>query len=159
MTIRLTIDGQARELDVDPEMPLLWALRDVAGITGVKYGCGQALCGACTVHLDGQPVRSCVVPVGRVGAARVTTIAGLSAAGDHPLQRAWIELGVPQCGFCQAGQIMTAAALLAANPAPSDDDIDRALAGNLCRCGSYPRIRAAVHKAAAGGGGARGAGR
>src|SRR5690242_3710271 len=108
MTIHTTVDGQPRDLDVDPDMPLLWALRDVLGITGVKYGCGQALCGACTVHLDGQPVRSCVVPVSRAAGASVTTIAGLSPHADHPLQRAWIELGVPQCGFCQAGQIMTA---------------------------------------------------
>src|SRR3954470_4193625 len=155
MTIRLTVDGQPRALEVDPEMPLLWALRDVLGITAVKYGCGMALCGACTVHVDGNPVRSCVLPVGRVTGA-VTTLAGLSPRGDHPLQRAWVELGVAQCGFCQAGQIMTAAALLAARPDPSDDDIDHALAGNLCRCGSYPRIRAAVRRAAAG---ARGGGR
>jgi isoquinoline 1-oxidoreductase alpha subunit len=148
MTIRLTVDGQPRALEVDPEMPLLWALRDVLGITAVKYGCGMALCGACTVHVDGHPVRSCVLPVGRVTGA-VTTLAGLSPHGDHPVQRAWIELGVAQCGFCQAGQIMTAAALLAARPEPSDDDIDHALDGNLCRCGSYPRVRAAVHRAAA----------
>jgi isoquinoline 1-oxidoreductase alpha subunit len=149
MTIHTTVDGQARVLDVDPDMPLLWALRDVLGITAVKYGCGLALCGACTVHLDGQPVRSCVMPVRRADGARVTTLAGLSPRGDHPLQRAWIELGVPQCGFCQAGQLMTAAALLAERPDPTDDDIDAALAGNLCRCGTYPRIRAAVHRAAA----------
>jgi isoquinoline 1-oxidoreductase alpha subunit len=162
MTIHTTVDGQARDLDVDPEMPLLWALRDVLGITCVKYGCGLALCGACTVHLDGEPVRSCVMPVLRADGARVTTLAGLSAQGDHPLQRAWIELGVPQCGYCQAGQLMTAAALLAERPDPSDDDIDAALAGNLCRCGTYPRIRAAVHRAAAahkgGAGGSGGSG-
>jgi isoquinoline 1-oxidoreductase alpha subunit len=158
MTIHLTVDGQPRDLDVDPEMPLLWVLRDVLGITGVKYGCGQAQCGACTVHLDGQPVRSCVLPIGRAAGTAVTTIAGLSPRADHPLQRAWVELAVPQCGFCQAGQIMTAAALLAAIPAPTDDDIDHALAGNLCRCGSYPRNRAAVHRAA-GAGGSRGGGR
>ncbi len=149
--IRVTVDGQARELDVDPEMPLLWVLRDVLGVTGVKYGCGQALCGACVVHLDGRTVRSCVTPIRRAAGAAVTTIAGLAPGGDHPLQRAWIELGVPQCGFCQAGQIMTAAALLAAKPNPTDDEIDRALAGNLCRCGTYPRIRAAIRRAAAGG--------
>ena len=154
----LSINGQTHTLPdaaADPQMPLLWALRDVLGLTGVKYGCGMALCGACTVHVGGNPVRSCVLPVGRVTGA-VTTIAGLSPRGDHPLQRAWVELGVPQCGFCQAGQIMTAAALLAARPDPSDDDIDHALAGNLCRCGTYPRIRAAVHRAAAA---ARGGGR
>src|SRR5262249_55007485 len=122
----------------------LWALRDVLGLTGTKYGCGEALCGACTVHLDGQPVRACVTPVSRAVGKHVTTIEGLH---DHPLQRAWVELGVPQCGYCQAGQIMTAAALLASTPQPNDDDIDRAMAGNLCRCGTYVRIRAAIHKA------------
>jgi isoquinoline 1-oxidoreductase alpha subunit len=159
MTIQTTIDHQAHELDVDPEMPLLWVLRDVLGITGVKYGCGQALCGACVVHLDGHAVRSCVTPVRRAAGAAVVTIAGLSAHGDHPVQRAWIALGVPQCGYCQAGQIMTAAALLAATPEPSDDDIDRSLAGNLCRCGTYPRIRAALRTLAGrGGGGGAGGG-
>jgi len=147
MTIHLTVDGQARDVDVDPDMPLLWLLRDVLGITGVKYGCGQAQCGVCTVHVDGNPVRACVTPVGRVAGTQVTTLAGLSATGDHPVQRAWRELGVPQCGYCQAGQMMTAAALLAQRPRPSDDDIDHALAGNLCRCGTYPRIRAAIHRA------------
>jgi isoquinoline 1-oxidoreductase subunit alpha len=146
--ISVTIDGQARDLDVDPEMPLLWVLRDVLGITGVKYGCGQALCGACVVHLDGHAVRSCVTPLRRAAGATVTTIAGLAPNADHPLQQAWVELGVPQCGFCQAGQILTAAALLAANPSPTDDEIDRSLAGNLCRCGTYSRIRAAVRLAA-----------
>jgi isoquinoline 1-oxidoreductase alpha subunit len=148
MTFELTVDGKSRALDLDPDMPLLWVLRDVLGITGVKYGCGQALCGACVVHLDGRPVRSCVTPLRRAAGATVTTIAGLSPTGDHPLQRAWVELGVPQCGYCQAGQIMTAAALLAAKPSPTDDEIDRALAGNLCRCGAYPRIRAAIKKVA-----------
>ena len=148
MTIRVTIDGEARALDVDPEMPLLWVLRDVLGIGAVKYGCGQALCGACVVHLDGHAVRSCVTPIRRASGAVVTTLAGLAPGVDHPLQRAWVELGVPQCGFCQAGQIMTAAALLAANPAPTDDEIDRSLAGNICRCGTYPRIRAAIRLAA-----------
>lgn len=148
MTIHLTVDGQARDADVDPDMPLLWLLRDVLGITCVKYGCGQAQCGACTVHVDGYPVRACVTPAGRVAGGRVTTLAGLSAAGDHPVQRAWRDLGVSQCGYCQAGQMMTAAALLAQRPDPSDDDIDHALAGNLCRCGTYPRIRAAIHRAA-----------
>jgi isoquinoline 1-oxidoreductase subunit alpha len=145
--IQLTVNGVAREVDADEDMPLLWALRDLLGLTGTKYGCGEALCGACTVHLDGRAVRSCVTPLRRAAGHAVTTIEGLSPAGDHPLQRAWVELGVPQCGFCQAGQIMTAAALLAENPHPSDDDIDHSLAGNLCRCGTYLRIRAAVRKA------------
>jgi isoquinoline 1-oxidoreductase subunit alpha len=142
--IRLKVNGEVRELDVDPEMPLLWALRDVLGLTGTKYGCGQAQCGACTVHLDGEVVRSCVTPVRRAAGHVVTTIEDSS----HPLQRAWCDLAVPQCGFCQAGQIMTAAALLASNPNPGDADIERSLAGNLCRCGTYTRIRAAVKKAA-----------
>jgi isoquinoline 1-oxidoreductase alpha subunit len=143
--IRLSVNGSTRELDVDPEMPLLWALRDVLGLTGTKYGCGQALCGACTVHLDGEVVRSCVTPMARAEGKSVTTIEGLH---DHPLQRAWCDLAVPQCGFCQAGQIMTAAALLAQIPRPTDEDIDRSLAGNLCRCGTYLHIRAAVKRAA-----------
>jgi isoquinoline 1-oxidoreductase alpha subunit len=126
----------------------LWVLRDLLGLTGTKYGCGEALCGACTVHLDGRAVRSCVTPLRRAAGHAITTIEGLSPAGDHPLQRAWVELGVPQCGFCQAGQIMTAAALLAENPHPTEDDIDHSLAGNLCRCGTYVRIRAAIRKAA-----------
>jgi isoquinoline 1-oxidoreductase subunit alpha len=146
--IKVKVNGKVRELDVDPEMPLLWALRDVLALTGTKYGCGQAQCGACSVHLDGQVVRSCVTPMRRAAGREVTTIEGLSAEGNHPLQRAWCELAVPQCGFCQAGQIMTAAALLAKNPKPSDADIQRSLAGNLCRCGTYLRIRAAVRKAA-----------
>jgi isoquinoline 1-oxidoreductase subunit alpha len=146
--IQLTVNGVSREVDADEDMPLLWVLRDLLGLTGTKYGCGEALCGACTVHLDGHAVRSCVTPIRRAAGHAVTTIEGLSPTGDHPLQRAWVELGVPQCGFCQAGQIMTAAALLAENPRPSDDDIDHSLAGNLCRCGTYVRIRAAVRKAA-----------
>jgi isoquinoline 1-oxidoreductase subunit alpha len=144
MSVTIVVNTEPHELD-DPEMPLLWALRDVIGLTGTKFGCGEALCGACTVHLDGQPVRACVTPVKRAVGKQVTTIEGLH---DHPLQRAWIELGVPQCGYCQVGQIMTATALLASTPKPSDDDIDRAMAGNLCRCGTYVRIRAAIHKAA-----------
>lgn len=148
MSIRVRINGVEQELDVDPEMPLLWALRDVLGLTGTKYGCGQALCGACTVHLDGQVVRACVTPIRRADGHAVTTIEGLSKDGNHPLQRAWVDLGVPQCGFCQAGQIMTAAALLAKKPKPTDQEIDQSLAGNLCRCGTYTRIRAAVKKAA-----------
>ena len=146
--ITLKVNGEVRELDVDPEMPLLWALRDVLGLTGTKFGCGQAQCGACTVHLDGEVVRSCVTPVRRAAGREVTTIEGLSADGSHPLQRAWCDLAVPQCGFCQAGQIMTAAALLASNPKPGDTDIERCLAGNICRCGTYTRIREAVKKAA-----------
>src|SRR3954447_12967087 len=129
-------------------MPLLWVLRDVLGLTGTKYGCGQALCGACTVHLDGQVVRACVTPIRRAAGKSITTIEGLSADGSHPLQRAWVDLGVPQCGFCQAGQIMSAAALLAKKPKPTDTEIDQSMAGNLCRCGTYTRIRAAVKKAA-----------
>lgn len=151
MTVRLTLNGVETALDVDPEMPLLWALRDVAGLTGTRFGCGEALCGACTVHLDGAAVRSCVTQVKRAEGRAVTTIEGLSPDGTHPLQTAWLDHGVPQCGFCQAGQIMTAAALLAKVPNPTDDEIDRSLAGNLCRCGTYLRIRAAVRQAAGGG--------
>lgn len=146
--MKIRINGTERDLDVDPEMPLLWALRDVEGLTGTKYGCGQALCGACVVHLDGDAVRSCVTPIRRAENRSVTTIEGLSPDGSHPLQRAWVDLGVPQCGFCQAGQIMTAAALLRKKPAPTDAEIDQSLSGNLCRCGTYTRIRAAVKKAA-----------
>ena len=148
MSIRVTINGRAQELDVEPDMPLLWVLRDVLGLTGTKYGCGQALCGACSVHLDGQVVRSCCTPVRRAEGKAVTTIEGLSANGDHPLQKAWVEHTVPQCGFCQTGQIMTAAALLAKKPKPTDAEIDQSMAGNLCRCGTYTRIRAAIRKAA-----------
>ena len=146
--MKLTINGVERTLDVDPDMPLLWALRDVLGLTGTKYGCGEALCGACTVHLDGHAVRACVTPVRRADGKAVTTIEGLG--GDHPLQKAWALLRVPQCGYCQAGQIMSAAALLAANPKPTDDDIDHSMAGNICRCGTYTRIRAAIKKASGG---------
>ncbi len=146
--IRLTINGQPQALDVDPEMPLLWVLRDVLGLTGTKYGCGQALCGACTVHLDGEAVRACVTPVSRAEGKAVTSIEGLSADGSHPLQKAWVELCVPQCGFCQAGQIMCAAALLKETPKPTDAEINRSMGGNLCRCGTYTRIRDAVKLAA-----------
>jgi len=146
--IVVKVNGVERRLEVDPEMPLLWALRDVLELTGTKFGCGQALCGACVVHLDGEAVRACVTPVGRAAGATITTIEGLSSDGTHPLQAAWVELGVPQCGFCQAGQIMSAAALLAKRPRPTDAEIDQSLAGNLCRCGAYGRIRAAVKKAA-----------
>ncbi|MCY1082749.1 (2Fe-2S)-binding protein [Archangium lansingense] len=148
MTIHLKLNGIERELEVDPEMPLLWALRDILGLTGTKYGCGQALCGACVVHLDGEAVRACVTPVRSAEGRHVTTIEGLSADGSHPLQKAWVELAVPQCGFCQAGQIMTAAALLAKKPKPSDTEIDQSMSGNLCRCGTYTRIRCAIKKAA-----------
>jgi isoquinoline 1-oxidoreductase subunit alpha len=147
--IRLTVNGRAQRLDVDPEMPLLWALRDVLGLTGTKYGCGVAQCGACTVHVDGVAQRACVLPVSAVAGQRITTIEGLGARGDHPVQKAWIEAQVPQCGYCQAGQIMQAASLLRETPKPTDAQIDDAMAGNLCRCGTYPRIKAAI-KAAAG---------
>lgn len=146
--MKLRVNGTEQDVDVDPEMPLLWLLRDVLGLTGTKYGCGEALCGACTVHLDGQAVRACVAPVRRAEGKSVTTIEGLSADGSHPLQRAWLELRVPQCGYCQAGQIMSAAALLAKRPQPSDAEIEQSMAGNLCRCGTYTRIRAAIRKAA-----------
>jgi aerobic-type carbon monoxide dehydrogenase small subunit (CoxS/CutS family) len=147
--ITLNLNGRNTTLDVDGEMPLLWVLRDIVGLTGTKYGCGMALCGACTVHLEGAPVRSCVMPVSAASGKRVTTIEGLSSDNSHPVQRAWIELDVPQCGYCQSGQIMSAAALLAQTPQPSDADIDAAMAGNICRCGTYQRIRAAIHRAAA----------
>ena len=146
--MKINVNGAEHDVDAEPEMPLLWVLRDLLGLIGTKYGCGEALCGACTVHLDGEVVRACVTPVRRAAGKQVTTIEGLK---DHPLQRAWVELGVPQCGYCQAGQIMSAAALLAANKSPTDDEIDRSLAGNLCRCGTYVRIRAAVKRAAGGG--------
>ena len=146
--IMLNVNGKAIEVDVDPETPLLWVLRDTIGLTGTKYGCGMALCGACTVHRAGEPIRSCVTPVSAVGEQPVTTIEGLSADRSHPVQKAWIELDVPQCGYCQSGQIMSAVALLARTPKPTDADIDSAMSGNLCRCGTYQRIRAAIHKAA-----------
>ena len=146
--ISLNVNGTSRELDAEPEMPLLWALRDLLKLTGTKYGCGKALCGACTVHMDGQPVRACVTPVSAAAGRKITTIEGLSADGDHPVQRAWIELDVVQCGWCQSGQVLTAAALLEANNNPSDADIDAAMDGNICRCGTYPRIRAAIKRAA-----------
>ena len=146
--ISFTVNKRAVKLDVEPSTPLLWVLRDHLGLTGTKYGCGVAQCGACTVHLDGRPVRSCSTPVSRAAGKQVTTIEGISAAGDHPLQRAWIEIEVPQCGYCQSGQIMSAAALLEKTPNPADDDINRAMSGNICRCGTYPRIRRAIHRAA-----------
>jgi aerobic-type carbon monoxide dehydrogenase small subunit (CoxS/CutS family) len=146
--ITLNVNGRSIEVDVDPQTPLLWVLRDTVGLTGTKYGCGMALCGACTVHLDGEPVRSCVTPVSATGAQKITTIEGLSKDRSHPVQRAWMEIDVPQCGYCQSGQIMSAAALLAKTPKPTDADIDAAMAGNICRCGTYQRIRAAIHRAA-----------
>ena len=146
--IKLNVNDKELQAEVEEDTPLLWVLRDTLGLTGTKYGCGMALCGACTVHLDGQPIRSCVTPVSAVGAKRVTTIEGLSPDSSHPVQRAWIELDVPQCGYCQSGQIMSAVALLAHTPQPSDADIDAAMSGNICRCGTYQRIRAAIHRAA-----------
>lgn len=145
--ISFQLNGRRETVDVPGRMPLLWVLRDVLGLKGTKFGCGRAQCGACTVHLEGRAVRSCVLAVEDVADRRVTTIEGLSAAGDHPLQRAWVELDVPQCGYCQAGQLMTAAALLASNPSPDDEEVDRAMAGNLCRCGTYVRIRRAIRRA------------
>jgi isoquinoline 1-oxidoreductase subunit alpha len=146
--MRLTVNGNAIEIDADPEMPLLWALRDLAGVLGPKFGCGIAACGACTVHIDGVPVRSCSLPVGQVNGA-ITTIEGLASGGKlHRVQQAWLEEQVAQCGYCQAGQIMSAVALLDEIPDPTDQDIDNAMGGNLCRCGTYPRIRAAIKRAA-----------
>jgi len=152
--IKLNLNGKDTEVDVDGDMPLLWVLRDTLGLTGTKFGCGIALCGACTVHLDGAPIRSCVTPVSAAGGRKVMTIEGLSRDRSHPVQKAWIELDVPQCGYCQSGQIMSAAALLAHTRQPSDADIDAAMSGNICRCGTYQRIRAAIHRAAALQGGA-----
>jgi isoquinoline 1-oxidoreductase alpha subunit len=146
---KLNVNGKTLEVDVEADTPLLWVLRDTLGLTGTKYGCGMALCGACTVHLDGEPIRSCVTPISALtDAQKITTIEGLSTDRSHPVQKAWIELDVPQCGYCQSGQIMSAAALLEKTPKPTDADIDSAMAGNLCRCGTYQRIRAAIHRAA-----------
>ena len=147
--MRLEVNGTVREVEAPDEMPLLWVLRDLLGYTGVKFGCGMSQCGACTVHLDGRAVRSCVTPISSVGERKVTTIEGLSADGSHPVQQAWTEVDVVQCGYCQSGQIMACAALLSKNPNPTDADIDNALSGNICRCGTYQRVREAVHKAAA----------
>ncbi|HVS16519.1 MAG TPA: (2Fe-2S)-binding protein [Thermoanaerobaculia bacterium] len=148
MEISFRLNGQPTTVDVPPDMPVLWVLRDVLDLKGTKFGCGATLCGACTVHVDGAPQRTCRLPVGEIAGAEVTTIEGLSADGSHPVQVAWQEIDVPQCGYCQAGQIMTVSALLAENPDPSDGQIDLALSRNLCRCATYPRIRAAVHRAA-----------
>jgi isoquinoline 1-oxidoreductase subunit alpha len=149
MPIQLTVNDQSRELDVDPQMPLLWALRDHLQLTGTKFGCGMALCGACTVHIEGQAVRSCVTPISAAQGKRITTIEGLATPVGRAVQESWVHLDVPQCGYCQSGQIMSAAALLASNPKPTDADIDAAMAGNLCRCATYVRIRKAIHEAAA----------
>jgi isoquinoline 1-oxidoreductase subunit alpha len=146
--MKLDINGSVKDVDAPPEMPLLWVLRDLLGFTGTKFGCGMAQCGACTVHLDGQPVRACITPVSTVGNRKVRTIEGLPADGSHPVQRAWAEIDVVQCGYCQSGQIMTTVALLEQKADPSDADIDAALSGNICRCGTYQRIRDAVHLAA-----------
>jgi len=148
MSVTVTVNGESRELDVDPQMPLLWAIRDHLQLTGTKFGCGMALCGACTVHIDGQATRSCTTPVSAAQGRRVTTIEGLATPAGQAVQEAWVSLNVPQCGYCQSGQIMSAAALLAANPKPSDADIDTAMAGNICRCATYVRIRSAIHQAA-----------
>jgi isoquinoline 1-oxidoreductase subunit alpha len=148
MPYTLTVNGKRETVDLPADMPLLWVLRDVLDLKGPKFGCGIAQCGACTVHLNGAAVRSCVLPISTVAGKTVTTIEGLSADGSHPLQKAWAELDVPQCGYCQAGQIMSAAALLKTTPRPTDGDIDRAMAGNICRCATYVRIREAIHQAA-----------
>ena len=146
--VKFTVNGKSQSVEVVPQMPLLWVLRDTLGMTGTKFGCGMALCGACTVHINGQPTRSCVTQVSTVAGKNVTTIEGLSSDNSHPVQKAWIEADVPQCGYCQSGQIMTAAALVAKTANPTDNDIDEAMRGNLCRCGTYQSIRAAAHLAA-----------
>ncbi len=146
--VKFTLNGKSVDVDVDPGTPLLWVLRDTLGMMGTKFGCGIAQCGACTVHIDGSPMRSCVMPIDAIAGRSVTTIEGLSEDNSHPLQKAWVALNVPQCGYCQSGQIMSAAALLATTDSPSDDDIDAAMSGNLCRCGTYPRIREAIKEAA-----------
>ena len=148
-TARFKVNDKPVELQIDPQTPLLWVLREQLGLTGTKFGCGMALCGACTVHVDGTAVRSCVTPVKAVAGRQVRTIEGLSTDRSHPIQRAWLQVQVPQCGYCQPGQMMSAAALLSVNSNPSDSDIDDAMAGNLCRCGTYARIRKAIHMAAA----------
>jgi isoquinoline 1-oxidoreductase subunit alpha len=148
MSITFTLNGKAQTVDVSPEMPLLWVLRDTLNMTGTKFGCGMALCGACTVHIEGEPARSCSTPISRVAGKKVTTIEGLSADGTHPVQIAWMAEDVPQCGYCQSGQIMSAVALLVKKSNPTDADIDDAMSGNICRCGTYQRIRKAIHRAA-----------
>jgi isoquinoline 1-oxidoreductase subunit alpha len=148
MAFKITVNGRAATVDVPADMPLLWVIREVLNLPGTKYGCGMSLCGACTVHVNGEVVRSCVTPIAEVSGKQITTIEGLSANGTHPLQKAWMEVDVPQCGYCQAGQIMAAAALLKKNPKPTDAQIDSAMDANICRCGTYLRIREAIHKAA-----------
>jgi len=148
MAIQFIVNGRPQSVDVPANMPLLWVLRDTLGMTGTKFGCGMALCGACTVHLEGEAARSCITPISSVAGKKITTIEGLSPDRSHPVQRAWIEVDVPQCGYCQSGQIMSAASLLAKNAKPSDSEIDEAMKGNICRCGTYQRIREAVHRAA-----------
>jgi aerobic-type carbon monoxide dehydrogenase small subunit (CoxS/CutS family) len=145
--VAFTLNGQSRTVEAPPDTPLLWVIRDIIGLTGTKYGCGMGQCGACTVHLDGDAIRSCSTPLSVVAGKSVTTIEGLSADGSHPVQKAWASVDVPQCGYCQSGQIMSAVALLAKNPRASDDEIERAMAGNICRCGTYNRIREAIHVA------------
>ncbi|WP_413667932.1 (2Fe-2S)-binding protein [Mucilaginibacter sp. Mucisp86] len=147
--INITVNGQRHDVDADPNMPLLWVIRDILGLTGTKFGCGAAQCGACTVHLNGEAVRSCVTKLSRAAGQKIVTIEGLSLHNNHPLQLAWNEMNVPQCGYCQSGQLMSAAVLLRENPNPTDQDIDDAMSGNICRCGTYQRIRAAIHKVAA----------
>lgn len=147
--INITVNGQRHDIDADPNMPLLWVIRDILGLTGTKFGCGAAQCGACTVHLNGEAVRSCVTKLSRASGQKIVTIEGLSLNNNHPLQLAWNEMNVPQCGYCQSGQLMSAAVLLRENPNPTDQDIDDAMSGNICRCGTYQRIRAAIHKVAA----------
>ena len=148
MAIQLIVNGKTESVNVPDEMPLLWVLRDTLGMTGTKFGCGMALCGACTVHVEGDAIRSCITPVSSVAGKKITTIEGLSPDRSHPVQRAWMEVDVPQCGYCQSGQIMSASALLAKTPKPSDAEIDAAMRGNICRCGTYQRIREAIHRAA-----------
>jgi len=149
MAITFTLNGKSQTVEVSPEMPLLWVLRDTLNMTGTKFGCGMALCGACTVHINGEATRSCITPISSVSGKKVTTIEGISADGSHPVQQAWVAEDVPQCGYCQSGQIMSAVALLSKKSNPTDSDIDDAMSGNICRCGTYQRIRKAIHRAAA----------
>jgi aerobic-type carbon monoxide dehydrogenase small subunit (CoxS/CutS family) len=148
MAITFTLNGKSQTVEVDPQMPLLWVLRDTLNLTGTKYGCGMALCGACTVHINGEASRSCITPISAVAGKKITTIEGLSADASHPVQKAWMEVDVPQCGYCQSGQIMSAVALLSKKPSPTDVEIDDFMSGNICRCGTYQRIRKAIHRAA-----------
>ena len=148
MAVTFTLNGKSQTVEVDPQMPLLWVLRDTLNLTGTKFGCGMALCGACTVHINGEASRSCITPISAVAGKKITTIEGLSADGSHPVQQAWMEEDVPQCGYCQSGQIMSAVALLSKKPKPTDADIDEFMSGNICRCGTYQRIRKAIHRAA-----------